>query len=97
MEFNPFDKDIDTKCAFETEDLKIMNNRLEYLKEHPGIALFTGSPGMGKTFSIRKFMFSLNLNLFKPIYQQKDAVVHVFANKKYNCKGNISTMPKCEK
>ncbi len=68
MEFNPFDKDIDTKCAFETEDLKIMNNRLEYLKEHPGIALFTGSPGMGKTFSIRNFMYSLNSNLFKPIY-----------------------------
>ena len=68
MEFNPFDKDIDTKCAFETEDLKIMNNRLEYLKEHPGIALFTGNPGMGKTFGIRNFMSSLNSNLFKSVY-----------------------------
>lgn len=68
MEFNPFDKEIDTKLSFETEDLKVMNNRLDYLKEHPGIALFTGNPGMGKTFSIRKFMNSLNPNLFKCIY-----------------------------
>lgn len=68
MEFNPFDKEIETKYAFETEDLKIMNNRLDYLKEHPGIALFTGNPGMGKTFCIRNFMSSLNPNLFKCIY-----------------------------
>lgn len=68
MEFNPFDKDIDTKYTFETDDLKIVKNRLDYLKEHPGIALFTGNPGMGKTFSIREFMSSLNPNLFKCIY-----------------------------
>lgn len=68
MEFNPFDKELETKYAFETDDLKIMNNRLDYLKEHPGIALFTGNPGLGKTFCIRKFMTSLNPNLFKCIY-----------------------------
>lgn len=68
MEFNPFDKDIDIKHAFETNDLKIMNNRFNYLKENPSIALFTGNPGMGKTFSIRTFMKSLNPNLFKCVY-----------------------------
>lgn len=68
MEFNPFDKDIDTKYTFETQDLKIINNRLNYLKEHPSIALFTGNPGMGKTFAIRNFISSLNPNLFKCIY-----------------------------
>lgn len=68
MEFNPFDKDIDTKYSFVTEDLKIMNNRLDYLREHPGLALFTGNPGVGKTFCIRNFVNSLNTNLFKCIY-----------------------------
>lgn len=79
MEFNPFDKDIETKYAFETEDLKIMKNRLNYLKEHPGIALFTGNPGLGKTFSIREFMNSLNPNLFKFIYLSMSSLtVHEF-------------------
>ena len=68
MEFNPFDKEIDTKFAFETSDLAIMNNRLNYLKDYPGIALFTGNPGLGKTFAIRNFMNTLNPNLFKCIY-----------------------------
>ena len=68
LEFNPFDKDINSKHAYLTNDLKIMNNRLEFLKEHPSIALFTGNAGMGKTFAIRSFIDSLNPNLFKCIY-----------------------------
>ena len=68
LEFNPFDKDINSKHAYLTNDLKIMNNRLEFLKEHPSIALFTGNAGVGKTFSIRTFLESLNPNLFKCIY-----------------------------
>lgn len=68
MEFNPFDKGIDTKYSFETEDFKIMKNRLNYIKDNPGIALFTGSPGLGKTFIIRNFLNELNPNLYKVIY-----------------------------
>lgn len=79
MEFNPFDKAIDTKFAFETNDLKVMNNRLNYLKENPGIALFTGNPGMGKTFAIRNFIKSLNPNLFKCVYiSMSSLTVHEF-------------------
>lgn len=74
MEFNPFDKSIDTKYAYETEDLKVMKNRLNYLKEHPSIALFTGNPGIGKTFSIRQFMKDLNPNLFKCIYLSMSSI-----------------------
>lgn len=74
MEFNPFDKEVETKYAFETEDLKIMKNRLNYLKEHPGLALFTGNPGVGKTFSIRQFMKELNPNLFKCIYLSMSSI-----------------------
>ncbi|MDD4795970.1 MAG: AAA family ATPase [Bacilli bacterium] len=68
MEFNPFDKSIDTKHAFETEDFKIVKNRLEFLKDNKGLALITGVSGVGKTFSIRAFLSSLNPNLFKVIY-----------------------------
>lgn len=68
LEFNPFDKEVDIKYSFETNDLKILNNRLEFIKDHRGIGLITGNPGLGKTYSIRKFVNSLNTNLYKVIY-----------------------------
>lgn len=68
LEFNPFDKDIEVKYAFETNDFKILNNRLDFLKEHKGMALITGSAGMGKTFVIRNFLNNLNKNLYKVVY-----------------------------
>ncbi len=68
LEFNPFDKEVDIKYSFETNDLKILNNRLEFIKDHRGIGLITGNPGLGKTYSIRKFANSLNTNLYKVIY-----------------------------
>ena len=68
LEFNPFDKGIASKDAYVGTDLQILDNRLDFLKEHPGIALFTGLPGMGKTLGIRKFMSSLNPNIYKFIY-----------------------------
>lgn len=68
LEFNPFDKDIETKYAFETEDFKILKNRLNFVKENKTMALITGNPGMGKTFVIRNFLNELNRNLYKVIY-----------------------------
>ena len=68
LEFNPFDKDIETKYAFETADFKILKNRLEFIKENKTMALITGNPGMGKTFIIRNFLNDLNKNLYKVIY-----------------------------
>ena len=68
LEFNPFDKDIETKYAYEAEDLKILKNRLEFVKENKTMALITGNPGMGKTFAIRNFISELNRNLYKVIY-----------------------------
>lgn len=68
LEFNPFDKNIETKDSFASEDLKILENRLNFVKENKTIALITGSPGMGKTFAIRKFLDGLNRNLYKVIY-----------------------------
>lgn len=68
LEFNPFDKEIDVKYSYETDDFKILNNRLDFIKEHRGIALITGNPGLGKTFTIRNFVSKLNPNLYKSIY-----------------------------
>lgn len=68
LEFNPFDKEIETKYAYETNDFKILKNRLEFVKENKTMALITGNPGMGKTFAIRNFLNELNSNLYKVIY-----------------------------
>ena len=68
LEFNPFDKTIETKYAYETDDFKILRNRLEFVKDNKTIALITGNPGMGKTFAIRTFLNSLNSNIYKVIY-----------------------------
>lgn len=68
MEFNPFDKSLNTKYHFQSNDFKEATSRLEHLKSIKGIGLFTGSSGSGKTFSLRYFSNSLNQNLFKPVY-----------------------------
>ena len=65
LEFNPFDKDIETKYAYETDDLRILKNRLKFVKENKTMALVTGNPGMGKTFAIRNFINDLNRNSLK--------------------------------
>ena len=68
LEFNPFDKNIDTKYAYQTEDFKILKNRLDFIKDNKTMTLITGNPGMGKTFAIRNFLNELNRNLYKVIY-----------------------------
>jgi len=42
--------------------------RLEHLKNIRGIGLFTGLPGVGKTYTMRAFIASLNPNLYKVVY-----------------------------
>ena len=68
LEFNPFDKDIETKYAYENKDFKILKNRLNFVKDNKTMALITGNPGIGKTFIIRSFLGELNRNLYKVIY-----------------------------
>jgi len=68
MEFNPFSKENSTEHYFESEDFKQATARLNRLKESKGIGLFTGSPGLGKTSTIKKFVEDLNPSLFKYIY-----------------------------
>lgn len=68
MRINPFDKELPSKDAYKTLDMLQMQGRLEHLKAHPGIGMFTASPGMGKTFALRYFSDSLNPNLVRLCY-----------------------------
>lgn len=68
MSFNPFDKNITTKDVFLTEDMKEMNGRLDYLKNNPGIGVFTAGAGQGKTFALRCFSSKLNPNITRFTY-----------------------------
>ena len=68
MKCNPFKKGFEQKNKFEFTDFKEMQARLEYLLKTKGIGLFTGSSGFGKTYSIKYFIDSLNVGLYKPIY-----------------------------
>jgi general secretion pathway protein A len=64
----PFDKNIKSAEALDTEPLKECLARLEYIKRRGGILLLTGDPGVGKTLALRKYVQSLPQNLFKTLY-----------------------------
>ena len=64
----PFDKNIKSSDAMDTEPLKECLARLEYIKRRGGILLLTGDPGVGKTLVLRKYAQNLNQNLFKTLY-----------------------------
>ena len=68
LEENLFNKGVSSRVSFESKDFKNVINRLNYLKEIKGIGLFTGSPGLGKTYTLRCFVDSLNSDLYKVIY-----------------------------
>lgn len=68
MTFNPFEKGLDEKDAYVSNDLKEMTSRLEYLNKTRGIGVFTAAPGTGKTFALRYFVKKLNPNLTRIIY-----------------------------
>ncbi|MFC1886079.1 ExeA family protein [Thermodesulfobacteriota bacterium] len=64
----PFDKNIKTEDALLTDPLKECTARLDYIKRRGGILLLTGDPGSGKTLALRRYVDSLNENLFKISY-----------------------------
>jgi general secretion pathway protein A len=65
---HPFDKQIKTENLFASAALAEASARLDYLKQLGGTLLLTGDPGVGKTVALRRFVDSLNQNLFRPIY-----------------------------
>ena len=64
----PFDKNINTQHVLDTKPLKECTARLNYIKRRGGILLLTGDPGVGKTLALRRYVDSLNENLFKTCY-----------------------------
>ena len=64
----PFDKNLKTQETLDTESLKECTARLDYIKRRGGILLLTGDPRVGKTLALRRYVDSLNENLFKPYY-----------------------------
>jgi general secretion pathway protein A len=64
----PFDKNIKPRDVLDTDPLKECSARLEYIKRRGGILLLTGDPGVGKTLALRRYVDTLNENLFKPFY-----------------------------
>ncbi|TDW08039.1 type II secretory pathway predicted ATPase ExeA [Breznakia blatticola] len=68
LSHNPFEKGVDIKQKFESQDYKQATSRLEYLKSVKGIGVFTGNSGMGKTYTMRCFRNSLNPSLYKVVY-----------------------------
>lgn len=64
---NPFEKN-SKDVTVETIDTKEMQGRLKYLCEVKGIGVFTGNPGVGKTFNLRMFASSLSPSLYQVVY-----------------------------
>ncbi|MFH1146575.1 MAG: AAA family ATPase [Pseudomonadota bacterium] len=64
----PFDKNIKPADCLDTEPMKECAARLDYIKRRSGIMLLTGDPGVGKTVVLRRYVDSLNENLFKVFY-----------------------------
>jgi len=64
----PFEKNIKTNDVLDTEPLKECLARLDYIKRRGGIFLLTGDPGVGKTLALRRYVDTLNENLFKTYY-----------------------------
>ena len=67
LEFNPFIKN-SKEILIETEEHKEAIFRLNYLAKTKGFGILTGSPGKGKTTTIRSWCSSLNPSLYKVIY-----------------------------
>jgi len=64
----PFEKNIKSQDVLDTGPFKECLARLDYIKRRGGILLLTGDPGVGKTLALRRYVDSLNDNLFKTYY-----------------------------
>lgn len=68
LKANPFSKNIAVENAYNSNDMKEMQTRLDHLLRVGGIGMFCSSPGMGKTFAFRSWAKKLNPNTTKLIY-----------------------------
>ncbi|MFW6280567.1 MAG: hypothetical protein ACOC2I_01815 [Halanaerobium sp.] len=68
LSHNPFRKEIETKNLYQSQNLKELTARLNYLKKTRGIAAIVGEQGSGKTSALRAMADDFNPSLFKVIY-----------------------------
>ncbi len=68
LEKNLFQKEINANEAFKSNSFTNAIARLQYLKETRGIGLFTGGPGVGKTYTLRYFADDINKDINKILY-----------------------------
>lgn len=68
MNRNPFSKYVDEWQIYESEDVLEAVARIEYAVEIDSIALITGEPGTGKTTVVRKYINTLDPEIYKLIY-----------------------------
>jgi len=64
----PFDKSLASRDLYLWPGLQELEARLEMVKQAKGILLLTGEPGTGKTAALRRFVDSLNLEHYQPVY-----------------------------
>lgn len=64
----PFEKSIPSRDLYRSPGLDELDARLEMIKRTRGIMLLTGEPGTGKTVALRRFVDSLNLEHYRPVY-----------------------------
>ena len=64
----PFDKDINVKELFLSNDIKEAESRLNFMTEAKGVFLLIGEPGSGKTVVARRFAETLGSTLYKVCY-----------------------------
>jgi len=64
----PFDKAIASRDLYPWPGLDELTARLEMIKQARGIMLLTGEPGTGKTVALRRFVDTLNLEHYLPVY-----------------------------
>lgn len=67
LEFNPFIKN-SKEILVDTAEYKETLFRLDYLAKTKGFGILTGSPGRGKTTTIRNWAKNLNPSLYRVIY-----------------------------
>lgn len=67
LEFNPFIKN-SKEILVDTSEYKETIFRLDYLAKTKGFGILTGSPGRGKTTTIRSWVSNLNTSLYKTVY-----------------------------
>lgn len=77
LEYNPFQKNNKQEVIIETSAYKETMARLNYLSAIKGFGLLTGSPGCGKTTTIRQWIKGMNPSQYKIIYMPLSTITTV--------------------